>query len=337
MSTYNTGVFRRASGSDPNVPEPLATQILQGIPAASAVFGLVPETQRVTMSALTERMPVLSALPSAYFVSGDTGLKQTSVEQWRNVSLVAEEVAAIVPCPLNYLDDAQVPIWDQVRPRLVEAAGALVDEVCIFNMSGSKPTTWGPDIYHRAILASNYVHEGYGQDLGVAVARMGELLATDGYDLNGFVSKPGLNWRFAGLRSSQGVPIFQGDDNGFTGPIGQTLFGLPFRSLKNGAWNSTESTLIGGDWSQAVVGIRKDISFDVFTEGVISDGSGAVVLNLMQQDSAAIRLTLRVAWAVGNPGNRLNTDTAGSSGAAPTEATSRWPWMVLRPAGYTYS
>jgi hypothetical protein len=294
----------------------------------------VPEVQRVTMSALTERLPVLSVLPSAYFVSGDTGLKVTSKEQWRNKTLVAEEIAVIVPVPLNYIDDADVPIWDQVRPRLAEAAGALIDEVIIFNISGSKPSTWGPDIYHRAILAGNYVHEGYGVDLGVAVARGGELLAGDGYDLNGFVSKPGLNWRLTQLRSTNGDPIFQGN---LQSPIGNTLYGLPFRPLKNGAWNATESTLIGGDWSQAIVGIRKDITFEIFTEGVISDGSGVVILNLMQQDSAAIRLTLRVAWEVANPGNRLNPDTAGATGVAPTESSTRWPWFVLRPTGYTYS
>ncbi len=334
MTSYDQGVFRRSSGSDPLVPEPVSNQILQLMPEKSVVFGLVPETQRVTMSALTHRMPVLSALPSAYFVSGDTGLKRTSLEQWRNKTLTAEEIAVIVPVPLNYIDDADVPIWDQVRPRLAEAAGALIDEAILFNISGSKPTTWGPDIYHRAILAGNYVHEGYGVDLAVGVARGGELLAADGYDMSGFVTKPGLGWRLVQIRSSQGAPIYQPDlQNAGTG----NLYGLPLRSLKNGAWNGTESTLIGGDWSQAIVGIRKDITFEVFTEGVISDGSGVVILNLMQNDSAAIRLTLRVAWEVANPGNRLNTDTAGANGVAPTESTTRWPWFVLRPTGYTYS
>ena len=80
MTTYNTNVARYSSGSDPLVPEPVSDQILQQLPAASVVFGLVPETQRITMSSRTERMPVMSALPSAYFVSGDTGLKQTSTE-----------------------------------------------------------------------------------------------------------------------------------------------------------------------------------------------------------------------------------------------------------------
>jgi hypothetical protein len=327
-------ISRRSSGSDPLVPEPLRREILQGLPAASAVFGLVPETQRITMSALTERTAVLSVLPEAFFVSGDTGLKQTTRQQWINKSLVAEEIAVIIPIPENYLADAQTPIWEQVRPRLIEAAGALVDEVVIFNMSGSKPSTWGPDIYHTAIARGNYVHEGFGPDLGVSIARGGELLAADGYDLNGFVSKPGLGWKLVQMRSSDGLPIYQPDlQNGGVG----NLYGLPLRQLKNGAWNSTESTLIGGDWSQAIIGIRQDISFRIFTEGVITDGAGVVKLNLMQQDAVALRMTMRCAWQVANPANRMNQDTATGNATAPTESTTRWPWFVLRPVGYSYS
>ncbi len=334
MASTSDALARTALGSDPLVPEPLRAEIIQQLPAASAVFGLVPETQRITMSSLTERMPVLSALPSAYFVAGDAGLKSTSKQQWRNKWLIAEEIAVIIPVPDNYMSDSQTPIWSQVRPRLIEAAGALIDEAIIFDMSGNKPGTWGPAIYPGAIARGNDVHEGYGADLGVSVARGGEILAEEGFDVSGFVSKPGLNWKLTQIRSTNGDPIFQGN---LQGPIGQTLYGMPLRPLKNGAWNATESTLIGGDWSQAIVGIRQDITFKVFTEGVISDDQGKVVLNLMQNDSTALRLTLRVAWQVANPANRLNQDTVVANGLEPIESTTRWPWFVLRPAGYTYS
>lgn len=335
MPTYNAQVSRVSSGSDALVPEPLFQQIFDSLPAASAVFGLVPEMQRIQMSALTERLAITSVLPTAYFTSGDTGLRQTTAMRWKNKELVAEELNAIAVVPKNYMADANTPIWDRVRPRLTEAIGDAIDEAIIFNMDGNKPTTWGPDIYHRAILASNYVHEGYGQDLGVAIARGGELLADDGYDLNGFVSKPGLNWRLVQLRSAlSGDPIFQ---TNLPGPIPTGIYGMPFRPLKNGAWNSTESTLIGGDWSEGMVGIREDMSFEVFDQGVISDGSGVVVYNLLQQRLVALMVTIRVAWQVANPANRLSGDTDNGAGSEPTENANRWPWFVLRPAGYTYS
>jgi hypothetical protein len=59
--------------------------------------------------------------------------------------------------------------------------------------------------------------------------------------------------------------------------------------------------LIAGDRSMAILGVRSDISFKIFTEGVISDDSGNVVLNLMQQDAVAMRVVARFGFAVAAP------------------------------------
>lgn len=133
---YNSLISRDAS-NDPLVPEPVSADIIQDLPGASA---LLQRARRVPMSSKTQRQPVLDVLPLAYFVGGDTGLKQTTSQDWKNVDLVAEEIAAIVPIPEAYLDDAQMPIWEQVRPRLVEAIGAKLDGAGLFGLD--KPSTW---------------------------------------------------------------------------------------------------------------------------------------------------------------------------------------------------
>ena len=59
----------------PLIPEEVQRQIVQDTVQQSAALQLF---RRVNMSSKAYRMPVLSALPTAYFVNGDTGRKQTT-------------------------------------------------------------------------------------------------------------------------------------------------------------------------------------------------------------------------------------------------------------------
>lgn len=321
MPTYNTSVTRDSS-DDPLVPTPVAAQIIQELPTASAVMA---RAMKAPMSTKSNRQPVLSVLPQAYFVNGDTGMKQTTAQDWANLTLVAEEMACIVPIPEAYLDDAQVPIWNEVRPRIVEAMGALLDGATLFGTN--KPSTWGDAIVDEAAngvgRADHQVTAGSGDDLGQDVAALALALRRDGFRANGFVSAPGFTWELVGMRTSQGVPLYQPNLKEGVDTSG-VLYGYPLSESENAAWDDVGSDgakLIVGDWRKAILGTRQDISFRIFTEGVISDDAGNIVLNLMQQDAVALRCTARFGWAVANP------VTARESNAA-----NRYPFAVLRPA-----
>jgi len=272
VATYNSLISRDAS-NDPLVPTPVSAQIIEEMPSASAVL---QRAAQVPMSTKTQRQPVLDVMPIAYFVGGDTGLKQTSAQDWKNVDLIVEEIAAIIPIPEAYLDDAQMPIWDQVRPRLVEAIGAKLDGAALFGID--KPSTWPTAVYQSAVAAGNAVIAGTGEDFGVDVAKTAEKVALDGFAVNGFISRPGLTWKLNGIRSEQGLPIYQPN---MQGTPGGTLYGYGMSELTNGAWDMSEAELLMGDWRKAIVGMRQDITFKMFTEGVISDDDGKVIFNLM--------------------------------------------------------
>jgi HK97 family phage major capsid protein len=315
MPDYGESITRATSGSDPLVPEPVSSQIIQELPKQCAIL---QRARSIPMSAKTQRLPVLDVLPVAYFVGGDTGMKQTTNQKWKNVSLVAEEIAVIVPIPESYLADADVPIWDEVMPRMTEAIGALIDGACLFGTA--RPSTWSSSLYDGAVAAGNVVTMGTGVDLAQDVAHIGEMLVQDGYSIDGFVARPGLNWRLTGMRSaSTNLPIYQPN---LQGTPGGNLYGYELSEVDNGAWIESEAQLIAGDWDDALVGLRSDISFKLFTEGVISDDTGKIVLNLMQQDSVAMRVTMRLAFASANPVNRLNPNSA-----------TRYPFAVLTSAG----
>jgi hypothetical protein len=278
--------------------------------------------RRVPLSSKTYRMPVLDVLPIAYWVGGDVGMKQTTNQAWKNVVMVVEELACIVPIPIAYMDDADVPIWSEVQPRITEAVGALIDSAVLWGVN--KPTTWGESVYTGAAKSGHWVIEGTGVDLGQDTSNLALQMAQTGYTVNGFAAMPGMSWKLTGMRSAQGIPIYQPDMQ--SSPTRRGLYGYPLSEVENGSWNftTTGAEMLMGDFSKCIIGIRSDISFKMFDEGVISNDSGVVILNLMQQDSVAMRMTMRLAYATVNP---VTIMQPGQS------ITQRWPFGAVLPVG----
>jgi len=58
------------------IPEDVSSEILQNVAQQSSIMQLARRLPDMPTS--QRRMPVLASLPTAYFVNGDTGLKQTT-------------------------------------------------------------------------------------------------------------------------------------------------------------------------------------------------------------------------------------------------------------------
>lgn len=312
MPTYNSSISRvTPPGTDPLVPEPLSNSIIQELPTHSAVL---QHARRIPMATRTQRMPVLDTLPQAYWVNGDSGLKETTSQEWGNVHLVVEELAALVPVPDAYIDDANIPIWDEVRPRLVEALAQKIDAACLFGVN--KPSTWSPAIVTAAVAAGNTVAAN-NQDIPLSVAELAEKVSLDGFtNINGWLSRPGFAWRLLRVRSDgSGEPIYSPD---LQNSRGGNLYGYPMTEVRNGAWDPTVADLLVGDWSKAIIGMRQDITFSMSSEAVIADDDGKVIYSAFQQDGKIMRVVMRLAFATANPVTVLNTN-----------ASTRYPFGVL--------
>ncbi|MDN6566955.1 MAG: phage major capsid protein, partial [Actinomyces sp.] len=293
-------------------------QVINEIIAEPPKQGVIRSRARtIRLSAKKAKQPVLASLPDAYWVDGDTGLKQTSKNTWANTTITAEELAVIVPIPDALVDDSNVPLWDQVKPLLVEALDKKVDGAAIFGVD--KPDSWPTAIVPAAIAAGNTVTAGTGADLGVDVAKLGELVALDGFGINGFATQPGLQWQLVGLRNTNGTPIYT-PSLASGSPSG--LYGYPLNEVLTGAWNPATATMLAADWTKFVCGVRQDVTFDIFSEGVISDADGKVILNLMQQDTKALRVVFRGGFQVANPMTRVQPD-----------GIKRYPAGVIVPKG----
>lgn len=287
------------SGAEVLIPEANAREIIQGLPQTSAALSMF---RTVRMSTKVRNQSVLSALPNAYWVNGDTGLKQTTDMGWGSKQMVAEELAVIVPVPEAVLDDAEYDIFGEVRPRLVEAFGEKIDAAVLFG--DEKPASWtDPSIVEGAVASGNAVALGTGDDAAADASEAMALVEDDGFDVNGFVARRRIRALLRNLRDANGNPIYSPS---LTAGTPATLFGENITYVRNSAWDDDAAELITGDFTQAVIGIRQDITFKVLDQAVISDADGKVILNLAQQDAVALRAVMRVAYAVNAPMTRYN-------------------------------
>lgn len=265
------------------------------------------------------KMSVESALPMAYFVNGDNGVKGVTKAAWTGVTLTAEEIATIVPIPQNVVDDSGTPIWGEVQPMLAEAAGALIDKTVI--AGAATPSSWPTAIVTEATTRNHVVNVPAANpdyfDLIMGENGLISMVENDGFFVNGHVAAISLRGKLRGIRDEVGQPIFAPTMQGANSYM---LDGVPVTFSRNGALNDSGVFDIAGDWSQLVYSIRKDMTFDVFDTGVITDptDSNKIVYNLMQQDMIALRLTMRLGFALPNPVNRVQPD-----------GTTRYPFAVL--------
>ena len=282
------------------IPEPVSREIMQGAVENSAVLRV--GRRLPNMTANTQSINVLDMLPTAYFVDGDTGFKQTSSQAWTKKRLYAEEIAVIIPIPEAVLSDSNYDIWGEVRPRISEAMGKVIDQAILFGVGA--PSTWRDSIFDTATDASMVVTESTGAnaDLFQDLLGVNGLLANveeHGYNVTRVLSDISMRAKLRGLVDSNGQPIFMST---MQQNANYALDGTPLDFPMNGAWDKTKALMIAGDFSQLVYSIRQDVTFKVLTEATIVDPTTkAVVYSLAQQDMVALRAVMRLGWEIPNP------------------------------------
>lgn len=303
------------SGAESLIPTQEANEIIQGTITQSAV--LSRGRKLANMTSRQYKMPVLDMLPIAYFVNGDTGQKKTTKQAWDKKFITAEEIAVIVPIPEAVLDDAEYDIWAEVKPRVTEAFGKVIDGAILFDVD--KPSTWRDGVVTTATKAQSVVTLGASDNLyDKIMAEEGVIAKVEdsGYFVNGHMVDISMRAKLRGLKDADGNPIFKSDMQGATS---YSLDGSPMNFPNNGAFDKSKALMISGDFSQLVYSIRQDITFKLFTEGVVQNTDGTIAYNLMQNDMVALRAVMRLGWEIPNPINALKTDK-----------TKRCPFSILK-------
>ena len=254
----------------------VANEIFEGVTKGSKALSMFRRLPNMTSD--KTKLRVLDSLPLAYFVDETTnnGRKNITKMAWDKKYINAAELAVIVPIKENLLNDASIDIWAEVRPRIVEAFAKKID-AAIF-LGSNKPTDWRKGLVPSIIDAGAEVDETgkLYSDINDVMTKVEE----SGYNVNAILGGVGLKGKFRMMTDTTGQPLN-------TTEIGS----IRREFMDNGVWDKTVSTLIAGDFSQAVYAIRQDITYKVLTEAVIQDPSdGSILYNLAQDDMVALRV-----------------------------------------------
>lgn len=284
----------------------VANEIFEGVVKESKALSMFRRLPNMTSD--KTKLRVLDSLPVAYFVdeTNNNGRKNITKMAWDKKYINAAELAVIVPIKENVLNDASIDIWAEVKPRIVEAFGRKIDNA-IFN-GVDKPADWRKGLIPSIIASGKEVTETgkLYEDINKTMVEVEE----SGYNVTGLLGGVGLKGKFRMMTDTTGQPLN-------TTEIGS----LNRAYLDNGAWDKSLSTLIAGDFNQAVYSIRQDVTYKVLDQAVIQDpASGEILYNLAQDDMVALRVVMRLGWEIPNPVNALD------------ETETRFPFASLKPA-----
>ena len=264
------------------IQEAYADTLLGAAKAGSTVLQAFPTT---SMGTKLTHLPVLATLPEAGWVSESAtaadGIKPQSKVTWENRTMVAEEIAVIIPIHENVIDDATIAVLTEIAARWVSKS--LVDAA---TDAGNVISVTDPD------------DQANSNDIVGGINKAARAIALAGFAPDTLISSLALRYQVANLRDANGQPIFRDE----------SLAGFRTSFNRNGAFPiSNDPVVIIADSSRVRIGVRQDISVKFLDQATI--GTGVNQINLAERDMVAIRMKARYAYVLG--------DSATSMGDAP--------------------
>lgn len=306
------------SDADGLIPIEAAREIIQALPEQSAAMSLI---RSQTMAKYQKDMPVMSMFPVAYWRNGETNRIETTTAQWSNKTLIAEDLDCLLILPNNVVSDAgpEFNLWSEIKPRMVEAIGQAIDAAVFWGTNF--PTSWTTagitGIIPGALAASQTVTRGTASaatgGLATDISNAMGLVEAEGFNVTGMFAGKAFKKFLRNAVDSTGQPLLQ---------IGGTIFDSPVYYGGGGNWGTASGAaeLVIGDYGEAVIGIREDMTFQMLDQAALFDSGGNLIVNLPQQASKAIHLTFRMGFQVSNNIHQENSDY---------DSATRYPWSYI--------
>lgn len=291
------------------IQEEYSNDLLTTAAETSTVLQAFPT---VNMGTRLTHLPVLATLPEAGWVTeaaDASGVKPTAAVTWADKTLVAEEVAVIIPVHEDVVADATVDILQEITNAAGTAIARKLDQAVLFGTD--KPATWTSlDLLAAAVAASQTVPVVDGaanaSDLWGAINQAAGQVAQAGFNPETLITGLVLRFQLANLRDANGSPVFRED----------SLSGFDTYFNRNGAWEPDEAVAFVVDPSRVRIGVRQDITVKFLDQATVGG------INLAERDHIALRFKARYAYVLGTQ------VTPASGGVAKTPVSAVTPAVV---------
>jgi HK97 family phage major capsid protein len=289
------------------IPHEYSQRIIDEVEQRSAMLQLA---QTMPMGTRITELPVTGKLPAAAWVTGagappaGTGRKPYTDLNLKPQMITAEEIAAVVAIPQQYLDDNTINLWNWARPKMAEAIAIKLDETILFGGAvGTVPASFPlGGICAPANTWSTPIGLGGGPfptaiDAVDAVNNAMSYVEGQGLNVTGHSADIGAKGQFRGVRDTTGALLLGTEQVGaVTRP---TLYGVQIAYSQYAQVAAVD--FVTGAWDYLVIGVRQDIRFRIDPSATIADAAGAVLVSGFQDNVVPCKVWARFGCTIVKP------------------------------------
>lgn len=273
------------------IPEEFGQTLMDGLRRESAVAGLA-RVDRV--GARVKNYSIYSGRPAVDFVE-ESGEKPATGAEFGEVTVNIKKLAAIVIYTEEILEDAKEDPRRLVNADVIAAFADKIDAHALGYAAGS-PISGSFDSELCNTTASAEIGTT-GDAFAAALSNSIEDVESCGYRPNGIVAASDVRAHLRDARNTVETtqPVYTA---GFSREP-DSLYGLPVSyssNLDGFGTGADQVAAVVGDWSHAILAVRKDITIRTSDSATVT--VGGTPRNLWQRNETAVLWEMRVGFAV---------------------------------------
>jgi HK97 family phage major capsid protein len=253
--------------------------------------------RRQTIGTNKTKFAFLDTLPKAQWLTNNADDMQVKPPvgslSWSPYEIGVEEVAGTAVIAENVLDDTEYGLWNEVRARVSEAVGQLIDSTVFFGTSpygDPVPATFptGGIVGRTVAAGKNVAYDGadFFNSLNAAMAEVED----SGFDPSRGFGPRSIAPLLRNTRDHNGQFLYATDAR--SGQQVNTVWGVPLEFLNRRIWDKSLASLLLGDISTTRIVMRQDLTVKMLDQATIQG------INLAEQDAIGMRVKMRLGWGI---------------------------------------